>query len=108
MPLFYNDCGVESGAKHQELVRLLRRLIAEGAPITAVGIQGHWSLQTLTPQKLFTIFVKHRAAIDRVTFWGLNDRRSWRWTRYPLVFNAEYQPKPARQASIDVVTCAKA
>jgi len=53
--------------------------------------------------KLFTIFVRHRAAIDRVTFWGINDRRSWRRTRYPLAFDADYQPKPALQAIIDTV-----
>ena len=57
--------------------------------------------------RLFTIFVKHRAAIDRVTFWGLSDRRSWRRTRFPLVFDADYQPKPALQAIVDAVTRAK-
>ena len=31
--------------------------------------------------RLFALFVKHRPAIDRVTFWGLNDRRSWRRDR---------------------------
>ena len=167
VPLLYNDYSIESGAKHQSSLRLLTRLIGDGAPITGVGIQGHWSLQALTTQKydeieraienyralklriaiteldvtvtgtgggqlgrgqaaaeppspellraqadayarLFTIFVKHRAAIDRVTFWGLSDRRSWRRTRYPLVFDADYQPKPALQAIIDAVTRAKA
>lgn len=165
--LFYNDYSIESGAKHQSSLRLLRRLVDEGAPVTAVGIQGHWRLPGLTPQKyeeieqaienyaalklriaiteldvtvtgagsgqlgrgqaapeppspellraqadaygrLFTIFVKHRAAIDRVTFWGINDRRSWRRTQYPLVFDADYQAKPALQAIIDAVTRAKA
>ena len=57
---------------------------------------------------LFTLFVKHRAAIDRVTFWGLNDRRSWRRGQNPLVFDAENQPKPALQAIIDAVIKAKA
>ena len=146
---------------------LLKRLIAEGAPITTVGIQGHWSLTDLTPQKYrrdragdrtlqgaeteiaiteldvtvtgtgggqlgaarrlrsrrrrsscarrrtrtpscSRIFVKHRDAIDRVTFWGLSDRRSWRRTSYPLVFDADCQPKPALQAIVDAVTRAKA
>ncbi len=167
VPLHYNDYSIESGAKHQSSLLLLRRLVAEGAPITTVGIQGHWSLESLTPQKyadiekaienykalklkiaiteldvsvtgtgggqlgrgqaaaeppsaellaaqadayakLFTIFVKHRAAIDRVTFWGLSDRRSWRRTRYPLVFDADYQAKPALKAIIDAVTRGKA
>lgn len=166
VPLLYNDYSIESGAKHRSSLSLLRRLIADGAPITGVGIQGHWSLPTLTPQRyeeieraienyralklrisiteldisltgtsggqlgrgqgaaappspellaaqadayaeLFTIFVRHRAAIDRVTFWGINDRRSWRRTRYPLVFDGDYQPKPALQAIIDAVTRAR-
>jgi GH35 family endo-1,4-beta-xylanase len=165
--LVYNDYSIESGAKHESSLVLLRRLMADGAPITGVGIQGHWSLPALTPQKyeeidraienyralnlriaiteldvsvtgtaggqlgrgqanaeppspdllaaqaeaygkLFTIFMKHRAAIDRVTFWGLSDRRSWRRTRYPLAFDADYQPKPALQAIIDAVARARA
>lgn len=166
MPLLYNDYSIESGAKHQSSLLLLRRLIAEGAPITGVGIQGHWSLPALTAQryeeieraiesyrvlqlrisiteldvsvtgtgggqlgrgqaaaeppspellaaqadaygKLFRIFVRHRAAIDRITFWGLNDRRSWRRARHPLVFDPDYQPKPAL-AIIDAVARGKA
>jgi GH35 family endo-1,4-beta-xylanase len=51
--------------------------------------------------KLFTLFVKHRDVIDRVTFWGLNDARSWRAGQHPLVFDRESQPKPALQAIID-------
>lgn len=164
--LLYNDYNIESGSKHRSSVLLLRRLMDEGAPITGVGIQGHWSLPALTPQKyeeieraiesyaalklriaiteldvtltggaggqlgrgqappeppspdlltaqadayakLFTIFTRHRAAIDRVTFWGLNDRRSWRRGRYPLAFDAEYQPKPALKAIVDAVARAR-
>jgi GH35 family endo-1,4-beta-xylanase len=165
--LLYNDYSIESGAKHRSSLLLLRRLLADGAPITGVGIQGHWSLPALTAQKyeeieqaienyralklriaiteldvsvtgtgggqlgggqaaaqppspellaaqadaygkLFTIFARHRTAIDRVTFWGINDRRSWRRTRYPLAFDADYQPKPALRAIIDAVTRARA
>jgi GH35 family endo-1,4-beta-xylanase len=49
--LHYNDYNIESGFKHQSSLVLLRRLIDEGAPITTVGIQGHWSVPGLTPQK---------------------------------------------------------
>ena len=31
---------------------LLKRLIADGAPITTVGIQGHWSVPGMSSQKL--------------------------------------------------------
>jgi GH35 family endo-1,4-beta-xylanase len=161
--LLYNDYNIESGPKHRSSVVLLKRLIAEGAPITAVGIQGHWSVPGMTAQKLedidraiedykalklkvaiteldvtiagagggqlggggrgrgaaatpptpealqaqadvyaklFAIFLKHRDVIDRVTFWGLNDRRSWRSGQSPLVFDSENQPKPALQAIV--------
>jgi GH35 family endo-1,4-beta-xylanase len=57
--------------------------------------------------RLFALFVKHRDAIDRVTFWGLHDRRSWRRGQNPLVFDADSQPKPALQAIINVVNKAK-
>src|SRR5688572_30273828 len=167
VPLLYNDYNIESGAKHQSSLLLLKRLISEGAPITTVGIQGHWSVTNLNAEKfeqieqaienykalglkvaiteldvtmtgagggqlgrgqrgggapptaealaaqaevyarLFALFVKRRDAIDRVTFWGLNDRRSWRRGQNPLVFDGENQPKPALQAIIDAVTKAK-
>ena len=160
--LHYNDYSIESGFKHQSSLVLLKRLIAEGAPITTVGIQGHWSLTGLTPEryeeieraivnysalklkvaiteldvtltgagggqlgrgrgrgtppppptaealqaqaeaygKLFAIFVRHRDAIDRVTFWGLHDRRSWRSGLSPLAFDREGRPKPALDAIV--------
>ena len=28
--------------------------------------------------RLFAIFIKHKDVVERVTFWGLNDRRTWR------------------------------
>ena len=164
VPLHYNDYSIESGAKHQSSLLLLKRLISEGAPITTVGIQGHWSVTNLNAQKLedieqaitnykalklkvaiseldltmtgggggqlgrgqrgettppspealaaqadaygklFALFAKHRDAIDRVTFWGLNDRRSWRRGQNPLVFDAANNPKPALQAIVNSVT----
>ena len=40
--LYYNDYNIESGPKHASSMVLLKRLIGDGAPIHAVGIQGHW------------------------------------------------------------------
>jgi endo-1,4-beta-xylanase len=158
--LYYNDYNIEQGAvenkgKHASSMLLLKRLIAEGAPITGVGIQGHWHLDTnlddvekaiekyaslglrvsiteldITAtgsnsgafgvrqgdrtipaenyqkqaevyKKLFEIFMRHADVIDRVTFWGLSDTRSWRRGQDALLFDGQLNPKPAYKAVID-------
>ncbi len=60
-------------------------------------------------EELFRIFFKHRNQIDRVTFWGLSDDRSWKngypvpnRTNYPLLFNRDLTAKPALDAIINV------
>jgi GH35 family endo-1,4-beta-xylanase len=160
VPLHYNDYNIESGPKHQSSLLLLKRLISDGAPITTVGIQGHWSVPGMNAQKLedidraienykglklkvaiseldltvagggggqlgggargaatppnpeqlqaqadayaklFAILVKHKDVVNRVTFWGLNDNRSWRRGQNPLAFDGQNQPKPALQSIV--------
>lgn len=53
-------------------------------------------------KQIFKILQKHSDKISRVTFWGVNDRQSWRnnWpirgrTNYPLLFDRQNQPKEA-------------
>jgi len=57
--------------------------------------------------ELFTILVKHKNTVSRVTLWGVYDKTSWLndWpvrgrTSYPLLFDRNYQPKPAFYAVI--------
>lgn len=59
--------------------------------------------------KLFKIFIKYSNNISRVTFWGVTDNQSWKndWpvpgrTDYPLVFDREYNAKPALDAIIAI------
>ncbi len=59
--------------------------------------------------EFFRIFRKHRDKLSRVTIWGIRDCQSWlnHWpirgrTNYPLLFNDEYQPKPAFNAIINI------
>jgi endo-1,4-beta-xylanase len=51
---------------------------------------------------LFTLFMKYRKQIGRVTFWGVNDGQSWLngfpirgRTNYPLLFDRNFKPKVA-------------
>ena len=160
--LYYNDYNIESGPKHASSMVLLKRLLADGAPVHAVGIQGHWrtgsvpfedidkaisdyaslglkvsiteldvtirgasggqfgggpgrrgqrnstpasaddlKLQAEDYAKLFAIFEKHKDVIERVTFWGLHDRRTWRFGQHPLILDANSQPKPAYAAIVN-------
>ncbi len=52
--------------------------------------------------ELFSIFVKYKKDITRVTFWGVYDRTSWIGGS-PLLFDRNYQPKQAFDAVINVV-----
>lgn len=61
-------------------------------------------------KKIFSLFHKYRNVIDGVTFWGVNDRDSWRndWpikgrTDYPLLFDRSNKPKKAFRSVIDIV-----
>ncbi|MDG5766216.1 endo-1,4-beta-xylanase [Balneolales bacterium ANBcel1] len=58
---------------------------------------------------IFEIYLRHRDDITRVTFWGVTDGDSWKnnWpvrgrTNYPLVFDREWQPKPAFFSIVDL------
>jgi len=59
-------------------------------------------------RELFEIYLRHSDKITRVTFWGVTDGDSWKnnWpvrgrTNYPLLFDRQWQPKPAYHAIID-------
>jgi endo-1,4-beta-xylanase len=58
--------------------------------------------------ELFSVFLKHRASVSRVTFWGVTDGDSWLndWpipgrTSYPLLFDRDGRPKPCFQAVVE-------
>ncbi|MBN2477201.1 MAG: endo-1,4-beta-xylanase [Pirellulales bacterium] len=53
--------------------------------------------------RLFSIFIKHKDVIPRVTFWGLSDRRTWRFGQHPLILDSNNQRKPAYAAIVDAV-----
>ena len=60
---------------------------------------------------LFSFFVKHKDDFLRVTMWGVYDGKNWLndWpvrgrTSYPMLFDRDYQPKPAFYAVLKTAT----
>ena len=174
--LYYNDYSLENPAKREGAVRLLQNLMEQGAPVTGVGTQGHFSLnwpsleeaeatvtafaalgldvmvteldidvlppamdymgadvsmnvelrEELNPwpealpdsiqqalaqryADLFDLYYRHRDSVTRITFWGVSDGDSWKnnWpvqgrTNYPLLFDRNWEPKPAFYAVIEI------
>jgi endo-1,4-beta-xylanase len=180
--LYYNDYSLENPRKRAGAVALVKRLLAAGVPLKAVGLQAHQKLEWPTPaaedstidaltaagvhvnvteldvdvlpaatrgqsanvsdradaraelnpytsalpdsvqaalarryEELFRVYLRHRAAIDRVTFWGVADGDSWLngWpvrgrTNYPLLFDRQHRPKPAFDAVVHAARTASA
>ena len=75
--LFYNDYGIESGAKLDRALELVKALKAKGL-IDGVGIQGHWQIQSVSPEQI-------RYAIDQFAALGVKvqitelDLSVYRW-----------------------------
>jgi endo-1,4-beta-xylanase len=59
---------------------------------------------------VFNVFLKHRDAVTRVTFWGLSDADSWLnrgRMNYPLLWDRQRQPKAAFAAVVEALRNAK-
>ena len=61
-------------------------------------------------KKMFSLFLKYSHNVERVTFWGVWDGNSWRnylpmigRTDYPLLFDRNFQKKPAYFALKELV-----
>jgi endo-1,4-beta-xylanase len=58
----------------------------------------------------FGVFLKHRDAITRVTFWGVSDGDSWLnrgRANYPLLWDRQRRPKPAFDEVVKVLRTSK-
>jgi endo-1,4-beta-xylanase len=65
--------------------------------------------------EVFGLFLKHRAQLTRVTFWGVTDAQSWLngfpipgRTNHPLLWDRQGRGKPALPAVIEVLKAAPA
>lgn len=175
--LYYNDYNIERDYKRDKALRLVRELKAAGVRLDAVGIQGHWLLDSpdlaeiergtrafldagiavmftevdvdplprrgagadlsdvdrggLNPytdglpddvqrrlaeryDELFRLMLSY-PEVTRITLWGTTDGHTWlnNWptrgrTNHPMLFDREYQPKPAFDAVVQALRDAKA
>lgn len=58
--LIYNDYRCDTAGKRDKLIRLIRSLKQQGAPIDAVGLQGHYELDSIPLEGLEAMFVALR------------------------------------------------
>jgi endo-1,4-beta-xylanase len=63
---------------------------------------------------IFTLVLKHRGVVSRVTFWGVTDAQSWLHNfpipgrvNYPLLWDRQGQPKRAFDAVVEVLRGAR-
>ena len=71
-------------------------------PYTAGAPEEVLAEQAEKYRAIFEVLLNNRQQIERVTFWGIADQYSWKqdWpvkgrTAHPLLFDRNYQPKPA-------------
>ena len=64
--------------------------------------------QAIRYREIFKLFLKYKANIERVTFWGTSDSQSWKnnypikgRTDYPLLFDRGFNPKPAYHSLLE-------
>jgi endo-1,4-beta-xylanase len=62
--LFYNDYNTENPVKRDKIYNMLKKLLAQGVPINAVGLQGHWNINEPSEQNI-------RESIDKFSSLGL-------------------------------------
>ncbi len=62
--LVYNDYNATNPSKRDRIYTMLKKLLDEGVPLHAVGLQGHWNINEPTEQNL-------RDAIDKYSSLGL-------------------------------------
>lgn len=74
-----------------------------GGRTAAVASPQALAAQAAAYARLFTILEKHKDVVERVTFWGLNDRRSWRTGQNPLIFDINNERKPAYEAIVNAL-----
>lgn len=70
--LYYNDYNNEQPAKRKATIEMIKKLQASGTKIDGVGIQGHWSINSLNTQHVEDAIVEYAALGLKVAFTELD------------------------------------
>lgn len=70
--LYYNDYNIEQPAKRKGAIEIIKKLQAKGTKINGVGIQGHWSINTLNLQEIEDAIVEYAQLGIKVAFTELD------------------------------------
>jgi endo-1,4-beta-xylanase len=70
--LYYNDYNNEQPAKRKATIEMIKKLKASGTKIDGVGIQGHWSINSLNTQQIEDAIVEYAALGLKVAFTELD------------------------------------
>lgn len=113
--------GVRVNITELDLDVLPRKSKQTGADVSAIEAEGLDPYKNGCPPEilrqqaeryagLFRVFLKHRAAMDRVTFWCIHDGNSWLNNypvrgriNHPLLWDRQLKPKPAFEAVMGVL-----
>jgi endo-1,4-beta-xylanase len=70
--LYYNDYNNEQPIKRKATIEMIKKLKASGTKIDGVGIQGHWSINSLKVQDIEDAIVEYAALGLKVAFTELD------------------------------------
>jgi endo-1,4-beta-xylanase len=70
--LYYNDYNNEQPVKRKATIEMIKKLKASGTKIDGVGIQGHWSINSLKLQDIEDAIVEYAALGLKVAFTELD------------------------------------
>jgi len=71
-------------------------------------IPAYFAAQADVYARLFGYYLEFADYIPRVSIWGLADHQSWRAVGLPVLFDSNFDPKPAFHAILDVAANATA
>ncbi|MCL2245199.1 MAG: endo-1,4-beta-xylanase [Treponema sp.] len=91
----FKETGVEISITELDIESRLTNSREWGVNRNTVMPQEQAQQQAKLYAQLFRLFREYKDTIARVTFWGMDDKNSWKSIGNPCLFDGELNPKPA-------------